>query len=124
MVVGIEALALSGWNAAALEEALGEGLAGLDFSGAGIGPKDGNEALFEIVDDAAGQRVLRANDDEVDALFLDRMVQAGEVRRRDGDVGAEQRRAGIARRGEDARDSWALGELPGNGVLAGSGADH
>ena len=91
-----------GRDAVALHEFLGENLRRFEPRGALGRTEDAQAVRLKKIDDAGGERVVRADDGEVDALVL------GELRRASacsvilsGTFGGELRDAGIAGRAED-----------------------
>src|SRR5207247_1806804 len=69
------------------------------------------------------QRRLRPDHDQLDAVFADRLLEAGEVQLADWEIGGECRRTGVARGDEQVAERRALPQLPGQSVLAGARTD-
>jgi len=107
-----------------LHQFLGKGLAGL-YPGGGSGrPEDGDAYLPKAVDNALGQRPLRPDDDQFNALLLSYFSQRLDVSRLDIQVDGDLSRAGVARSGINLFNLGALGQLPDQGMLPGPAPDN
>ena len=119
--LGLVALAegpvVRGGDARAAHEVLRVGLARLDARGVPGRAEDGEPLLHEAVDDARGQRSLRAHHGEVDALRGRPARQRLDVRRRDRDGLAERGHAPVRAGGEELGVRRVASELPQKGVL-------
>lgn len=75
------------------------------------------------VHDAGGERVIRADDREVDLFAFYKFDDRGVVGDGDGNIPGDARGAGVSRRAIDFRDPWRLRELPRERVLTTPGTD-
>src|SRR5262249_52111106 len=106
-----------------LEELLREDLRAFDPRPRGPGAEDEEVRGAQLVGEAEAERLLGADDDEVDGLALRELDEGRDVVRRDGDVRRVLRGAGISRSAQELRSERGLGELPDQRVLAASAAD-
>ena len=107
----------------ALHEFLRENLRRFELRGALRGAEDPQAVLLEKIDDARGERVVRADDREVDALILGKLHERrllGDFQR---DARGEWRDAGIARRAKNRAHAWRLPEFPDERVFAPAAAE-
>ena len=109
-------------------EGLGEVFAALEACAGASGADDGYTEWYqlaaEIVGQASHERVFGPDDDEVDGLLGYEMSDGEEVVRGQVDVGAYAGCAGVSRGDGEPAEAWALGHLPGQGVLASATADQ
>ncbi len=128
MVAGVGAVAedgeASGGDAVVPHQLLGEGLGGLDAGGRLGGAEGGDPLDGQAVDEATGQGVLRAHDHQLAAVVPGGPSQPLDVRRLEGEVGAQGGGARVAGGDEQVGQPGRLAELPGQGVLAGAGTDE
>src|SRR5262249_52896130 len=103
---------------------LGEDLAGLELGGDLGGPEDAQPFLLKMIDDAQGERLLRANDCETDPFLARKARQPIEVVLFDIDIDAVHCRAGIARGAKYPLGPRRLGQLPRQRMLATTLADN
>ncbi len=80
--------------------------------------------LFEFVDEAADQRLLRSYDDKCDSLLAAKTQHGGVVGGVKLHIVADAPRARIAGRDEQAFEPRALGERIGDGVFAPARSDE
>ena len=108
----------------ALHQLLGKDLAALDARGGFGRAEDGQAVLLKLVHDAFGERPLRADHGEVNAVLLGKGDEGGDVGGADGDVVGDGGGAGVAGGDEDFTGLGALRQLPDDGVLPGARADN
>ena len=75
----IEDLEFASGDVGVAHEHLGECLAGLQLGAACVGPKTRKPGFLESIDDAAGQRLLGADDGQTDRFLLGEADEAVEV---------------------------------------------
>jgi hypothetical protein len=119
-----EALVRAGRDAVAHEKALGELLGALQLRRGARRAEDAQAARPEEVDDARGERGLRADHREVDLLARGEVAKLAEVGDRDVLDPGLARRTAISRRDEHFLHPRARCELPRERMLAAAGADH
>jgi hypothetical protein len=104
----------------ALEEALGEALAGFEHGGGAGRTEDAEATVLEGIDNAEGERQLRADDGERGLLGEGDADEGVEVAQVDGDTAGDFGDAAVAGGADDFSDSIAALYRPGQRVLAAS----
>ncbi len=104
----------------ALKELLGKALARFEHGGGARGTKDAQAALAEGVDNAEGERQLRADDGEGGLLGLGEADHGVEVFEIDGNAAGDLGHAAVAGRANDFRDARAARNGPGQRMFAAS----
>ncbi len=119
----IDAVA-GGGDFMAFEEGLGKGFRGFQLRRLGRGAETGNARRGQTVGQTGGQSHFGSDHDQVG---LDLSRQGGKavgVVGLDGAKLAQLLDAGVAGRGDQARDQRRLGDLPGQGVFAAARSDE
>src|SRR6185295_1876934 len=102
----------------AAHEVLRERLAALYLRAVLAGPEDAHARGPQRVGESRDERVLRADDDEIDLLRLAELEQPRLIVRRERTVLGYLRRPGVSGRCEERLAERTLGDLPAEGVLA------
>ena len=110
-------------HAGPLEHVLRERLRPLDARAGRSRPEDGDASAAQAVGEPGDERCFRADDDEVDAQRAREREHAVAVRGEDGMTAPELGDARIPRCGVQLVEPRALGDLPGECVLASTRAD-
>ena len=103
---------------------LGEGLGALDGGRARARPEHREAPGPQRIGDAGHQRLLRPDDDEVHVVRDREPRQPLDVVHGEVEAARVARDAGVAGRRPDLLDERALGDLPGERVLAAAAADQ
>jgi len=101
---GTDGVVRSG-DVVALQEALGESLAGFEHGGGARGTEDAQAALLKLVDDTEREGKLGADDGEVGPLAFGEANHGGQVLEVDGNAACNLGHAAIARSADDLGDA-------------------
>ena len=102
----------------------GEPFIAFQLGGFHAGAEDLEAELLQAIGQAGGERVFRADDDQIDRVVFGEAFDATEVHDIDLEAIRHLRHAGVAREAEEALNFGRLAELPRQGVLAAARADQ
>ena len=112
-----------GRQAVALHEFLRENLRRFELRGVLRGAEDAQAVALEKIDDARGERVVWADDGEVDALVFGELHERGVLGDFERQACRELRDAGIAGCAKDGADAGRLAQFPDERVFAPAAAE-
>ncbi|MNC44803.1 hypothetical protein D3C75_937210 [compost metagenome] len=107
-----------------MQQILHKGFAAFNFRCILPGAEYGNMMRFECIDNASRQRIIRPDDDIVNALLLGKSGQLIELEHADRHTFGQLRNPGVAGCAVDFTRFGTAGQAPDDGMLAAAAAHY